>query len=108
MSISLRPCCLPASCTDNLPSLSLQLTLRAPIRLACLQMVEALTTTAFAHSFRRMVLVGDPKQLPAVVRSKWSTAAGYSRSLMERLIDQGHPYLLLNTQVRNQPGAAAG
>ena len=42
-----------------------------------------------------MILVGDPKQLPAVVRSPDAKEAKYDRSLFERLMEvrQDTPHL---------------
>jgi hypothetical protein len=51
-----------------------------------------------------LVLVGDPKQLPATVISQRAAQQGYSRSLFERLQQRGsHVALLLDTQYRCRP-----
>lgn len=51
---------------------------------------------------RALVLVGDPKQLPALVQSHVAKRLGYGRSMMERLIDGcGAPSHLLDVQCVN-------
>jgi len=57
-----------------------------------------MSSLLMAHGARLVVLVGDPKQLPATVRSPAAQAAGFGRSLFERLQTAGHPVLLLQTQ----------
>jgi senataxin len=52
---------------------------------------------------RHTVLVGDEKQLPAMVQSKISEKAKFGRSLFGRLALLGHPKHLLNTQYRMHP-----
>jgi len=48
---------------------------------------------------RSLVLVGDPRQLPAMVQSHTAKRLGYGRSMMERLIDGcDAPNHLLDTQ----------
>mmetsp|Transcript_54478 Transcript_54478/g.143916 ORF Transcript_54478/g.143916 Transcript_54478/m.143916 type:complete len:738 (+) Transcript_54478:342-2555(+) len=51
----------------------------------------------------RCVLVGDPQQLPATVVSREAAAAGYGRSLFERLQAAGMEAVLLSTQYRMHP-----
>jgi hypothetical protein len=52
----------------------------------------------------QLVLVGDPKQLPATVFSQRAVSQGYSRSLFERLQQRGsHDVLLLDEQYRCRP-----
>lgn len=53
---------------------------------------------------RRLILVGDPLQLPATVLSRTASAAGLEVSLFERLAGAGLTPLLLRTQYR-MPGA---
>jgi hypothetical protein len=57
-------------------------------------------STAGDVQLQHLVLVGDPKQLPATVISQRAEQLGYSRSLFERLQQQGHPVLLLDVQYR--------
>ncbi|KAL3527376.1 hypothetical protein ACH5RR_012032 [Cinchona calisaya] len=52
---------------------------------------------------RHAILVGDEKQLPAMVQSKICEKAGFGRSLFERLLMFGHPKHLLNVQYRMHP-----
>ncbi|KAL6294132.1 hypothetical protein ACE6H2_002274 [Prunus campanulata] len=52
---------------------------------------------------KHAVLVGDECQLPATVNSNVSVAAGFSRSLFERLSSMGHSKHLLNMQYRMHP-----
>ncbi|XP_047975445.1 helicase sen1-like [Salvia hispanica] len=49
------------------------------------------------------ILVGDEKQLPAMVISKKCQKAGFGRSLFERLVTLGHSKHLLNVQYRMHP-----
>jgi senataxin len=75
-------------------------------------MVEAEAAILLMRSIRgaavpnqqRLVLVGDPQQLPATVISQRAAQQGYSRSLFERLQLRGsHQPLMLNTQYRCNP-----
>ncbi|KAJ9540921.1 hypothetical protein OSB04_027427 [Centaurea solstitialis] len=52
---------------------------------------------------RHAILVGDEKQLPAMVQSKISEKAQFGRSLFERLASLGHMKHLLNVQYRMHP-----
>ncbi len=45
-------------------------------------------------------MVGDQQQLTATVFSPHCRAALYDRSLFQRLIETGHPYIMLDTQYR--------
>ncbi|CAL8465380.1 g4916 [Coccomyxa elongata] len=54
-----------------------------------------------------IVLVGDPKQLPATVVSRAAERAGLSRSLFERLQQAGVPVWLLAEQYRMHPAISA-
>ncbi|KAJ4844697.1 hypothetical protein Tsubulata_020673 [Turnera subulata] len=49
------------------------------------------------------ILIGDERQLPAIVKSKISEAAGFGRSLFERLVKLGCESHLLDTQYRMHP-----
>ncbi|KAJ4461170.1 putative P-loop nucleoside triphosphate hydrolase superfamily protein [Paratrimastix pyriformis] len=73
------------------------------------QVSEALTMVLYTNSLKKLILVGDPKQLPSLTISAEAKACGFGRSLMERLAHpQGgcHPVLLLNTQYRMHPDIA--
>ncbi|KAL6552045.1 hypothetical protein OROGR_008199 [Orobanche gracilis] len=52
------------------------------------------------NGIRHAILVGDEKQLPAMVISKICEKAGFGRSLFERLVMLGHKKHLLNVQYR--------
>ncbi|CAA0809368.1 P-loop containing nucleoside triphosphate hydrolases superfamily protein [Striga hermonthica] len=55
------------------------------------------------NGIRHAILVGDEKQLPAMVISKICEKAGFGRSLFERLVMLGHGKHLLNIQYRMHP-----
>ncbi|XP_042503371.1 uncharacterized protein LOC122080630 isoform X2 [Macadamia integrifolia] len=52
---------------------------------------------------RHAILIGDERQLPAMVRSKISEKAEFGRSLFERLVSLGQKKHLLNVQYRMHP-----
>ncbi|CAN0880576.1 TPR and ankyrin repeat-containing protein 1 [Linum grandiflorum] len=52
---------------------------------------------------RHAILSGDECQLPAIVRSKGSSEAGFGRSLFERVTSLQHPVHFLNMQYRMHP-----
>ncbi|KAM1130483.1 hypothetical protein EV1_044775 [Malus domestica] len=52
---------------------------------------------------RHAILIGDEKQLPAMVKSQISEEAEFGRSLFERLVLLGHEKHLLNVQYRMHP-----
>ncbi|KAL5554235.1 hypothetical protein UlMin_041636 [Ulmus minor] len=52
---------------------------------------------------RHAILIGDERQLPAMVQSKIAEEADFGRSLFERLATLGHKKLLLNVQYRMHP-----
>ncbi|KAG9138738.1 hypothetical protein Leryth_023772 [Lithospermum erythrorhizon] len=56
---------------------------------------------------RNAVLIGDEKQLPAMVQSKICDNAGFGRSLFERLVKLGHPRHLLKVQYRMHPSISS-
>ncbi|ESW13973.1 hypothetical protein PHAVU_008G242100 [Phaseolus vulgaris] len=51
----------------------------------------------------RVILIGDEKQLPALVKSKISDKAEFGRSLFERLVLLGYKRHMLNVQYRMLP-----
>eukprot|EP00899_Mesostigma_viride_P016419 jgi/Mesvir1/24779/Mv22033-RA.1 len=71
------------------------------------QLVEAETCILLASPattcMDQLVLVGDPKQLPATVLSMNAKACGYDRSLFERLQSNGWRVFMLDTQYRMHP-----
>lgn len=56
---------------------------------------------------KRLILAGDPMQLPATVFSQEAVRLGLNISLMERLIKMGKKTHLLNTQYRMNDAIAA-
>uniref|UniRef100_A0AAV1U4J5 Uncharacterized protein n=1 Tax=Peronospora matthiolae TaxID=2874970 RepID=A0AAV1U4J5_9STRA len=70
------------------------------------QAVEASTLIPFKFRPRRVVLVGDHRQLPATVISKRLVTMGYDRSLQQRLVENDSPVLLLSQQYRMHPDIA--
>lgn len=72
-----------------------------------LQAVEVAALIPLRAGCQRLVLVGDPLQLPATVFSSHASAAGYERSLFERLQQAGHRTHLLRTQYRMHPQISA-
>ncbi|CAH9069928.1 unnamed protein product [Cuscuta epithymum] len=52
---------------------------------------------------RHAMLIGDEKQLPAMVQSNICEKAEFGRSLFERLVKLGHKRHLLNVQYRMHP-----
>jgi len=69
------------------------------------QSLEAELAVPFLHHPRALVLIGDPKQLPATLLSYEAQRLGYGRSSMQRLMDPvcGYPYVMLDTQYRMDP-----
>lgn len=51
----------------------------------------------------RLVLVGDPRQLPATILSKRNQRLAFDRSLFQRLMDAGWPVRMLSVQYRMHP-----
>ena len=69
------------------------------------QATELSTLVSFRHNLPHVILVGDPKQLPATVFLQKETAsrAAIERSLFQRLQSATHPTLPLLTQYRMHP-----
>ncbi|RLN98341.1 hypothetical protein BBJ28_00010761, partial [Nothophytophthora sp. Chile5] len=70
------------------------------------QAVEASALIPLKFRPHRLVLVGDHRQLPATVISKRLVAMGYDRSLLQRLVENDSPVLLLTKQYRMHPDIA--
>ena len=66
------------------------------------QATELSTLVSFRHNLPHVILVGDPKQLPATVFLQKETRdrQAIERSLFQRLQSAGHPVLPLLTQYR--------
>lgn len=69
---------------------------------AC-QSTEPSTMIPFVHAPKRVILVGDQKQLPATTFSGNSEQTGYCKSLFERLLDAGFDKTMLTIQFRMHP-----
>lgn len=67
------------------------------------QGVELSTLIPLKLNCRRLVLVGDPRQLPATVFSKVALDLKYDQSLFQRLEAGGHNINMLSIQYRMHP-----
>lgn len=67
------------------------------------QLLPGDIATLFRPNVKCLVLVGDEKQLPAVVHSRDAINLGYGVSLFDRLLKLRYPYTMLNTQYRMHP-----
>ncbi|RLN80507.1 hypothetical protein BBJ28_00010096, partial [Nothophytophthora sp. Chile5] len=67
------------------------------------QAVELSTLVPIRERVARVVLVGDPKQLPATVKSVVAANARYDRSLFERIAESGVAPSMLRVQYRMHP-----
>ena len=71
------------------------------------QAVEVSTLIPLKYACRRLILVGDPNQLPATVFSERSKEHNYEQSLFERLQKGRHAVTMLQTQYRMHPHISA-
>lgn len=67
------------------------------------QATEVATLIPLRYGCIRLVLVGDPRQLPATVLSQEAERRGLGVSLFERLEKAGHPLVMLTVQYRMHP-----
>ncbi|KAI9922847.1 hypothetical protein PsorP6_002376 [Peronosclerospora sorghi] len=67
------------------------------------QAVELSTLVPIRERVARVILVGDPKQLPATVKSVVAAKARYDRSLFERIAESGVAPSMLRVQYRMHP-----
>ncbi|EQC38908.1 hypothetical protein SDRG_03866 [Saprolegnia diclina VS20] len=67
------------------------------------QAVETSTLIPLRERVARVIFVGDPKQLPATVKSVEAQDALFNRSMFERLADGGVPRAILRVQYRMHP-----
>ncbi|CDJ66282.1 tRNA-splicing endonuclease positive effector protein, putative [Eimeria necatrix] len=67
------------------------------------QAVELATLIPLRLGCRRLILVGDPKQLPATIFSRVAIQLRYDRSLFQRLEGAGQPTNMLSQQYRMHP-----
>ena len=59
---------------------------------------------AFCHHPKRLLAVGDPKQLPATIMSQRADSLGLSKSMHERLMNElGVDHIMLDIQYRMKP-----
>ncbi|EGC30633.1 hypothetical protein DICPUDRAFT_50668 [Dictyostelium purpureum] len=63
------------------------------------QAVETSTLIPIQHQCKKVVLVGDPKQLPATIISPLAIQHSYDQSLFQRLQEKNKPHML-DTQYR--------
>ncbi|CEM39177.1 unnamed protein product [Vitrella brassicaformis CCMP3155] len=70
------------------------------------QAVELSTLIPLRLGLTRMILLGDPQQLPATVLSQQAKRLSYDRSLFQRLQEGGWPVSMLRTQYRMAPEIA--
>lgn len=73
---------------------------------AC-QCVEPSVLIALSYGCKRLIMVGDPYQLPPTVLSKATMEAGYNRSAFQRLVQAGYPLIRLTQQYRMHPAIRA-
>ena len=69
------------------------------------QCMEAWFWGLLRNTVKNIVMVGDTRQLPALVSVK-GKALGHDRSLMQRLIENDYPYEMLKVQRRMHPDIA--
>ncbi|GAB4815852.1 hypothetical protein N2152v2_002898 [Parachlorella kessleri] len=67
------------------------------------QATEVASLQPLMHGAQRVVMVGDPQQLPATILSALAKEAAMERSLFERLQRQGCPVKMLSVQYRMHP-----
>jgi senataxin len=67
------------------------------------QASEVAAIQAMTAGAKSIVLVGDPQQLPATIKSEAAKAVEMERSLFERLQIEGCPVALLSVQYRMHP-----
>lgn len=67
------------------------------------QATEPNTLIPLQYGPKKVVLVGDPKQLPATTFSSDSQVTKYNRSMFERILDNEVPPYFLDIQYRMHP-----
>lgn len=67
------------------------------------QAVETSSIIPLLYGCKRLILIGDPKQLPATVFSPLCLQHHYDQSLFERLMRSGYPVSMLKIQYRMHP-----
>ena len=71
------------------------------------QSTEPNTLVPICHGADQVILVGDQKQLPAMVKADAARRLGMSFSMFERLLEKGLPATLLAVQYRMHPSIAS-
>lgn len=71
------------------------------------QLAEAYFPIVFLENVERVYLIGDPKQLPAVVSSFDLMKRAFGRSIFERFVSSGWPAHLLQVQYRMHPAISS-
>ena len=71
------------------------------------QSIEISNLIPLMYGCQRLILIGDPNQLPATVFSQKSLEHKYEQSLFERLMKSGYPISVLKTQYRMHPEISA-
>lgn len=95
-------CCTLTALSKRLINLSSRRFHAIIVDEAC-QAIELATLIPLTIWCAPCVLVGDPKQLPATVKSHYAKSAHFDKSLFERLVDVGVPVKLLTVQYRMHP-----
>eukprot|EP00899_Mesostigma_viride_P027836 jgi/Mesvir1/8237/Mv12518-RA.2 len=67
------------------------------------QAVESSILVPLCNGTKQLIMVGDPRQLPATVLSVRATEHGYTQSMFQRVQAAGLPVALLRTQYRMHP-----
>lgn len=67
------------------------------------QSIEISNLIPLIYGCERLILIGDPNQLPATIFSQKSLAHRYDQSLFERLMKSQYPVNILKTQYRMHP-----
>eukprot|EP00916_Digyalum_oweni_P007099 GHVL01012057.1.p1 GENE.GHVL01012057.1~~GHVL01012057.1.p1 ORF type:complete len:441 (+),score=140.49 GHVL01012057.1:176-1498(+) len=67
------------------------------------QAIELSTIIPLRWGVGRLIMIGDPQQLPATVLSKTAASFGYQQSLFQRFQSSGYPVQQLTIQYRMHP-----
>ncbi|KAI6203022.1 hypothetical protein M3Y94_00508800 [Aphelenchoides besseyi] len=92
-----------ATCIGSASPQLRQIEFRCALIDECNQSTEPETLVPILRGVRQLILVGDHCQLGPVVMSKQASQAGFSKSLVERLVMLGNRPLRLTVQYRMHP-----
>eukprot|EP01017_Pseudomicrothorax_dubius_P049349 TRINITY_DN9163_c0_g1_i1.p1 TRINITY_DN9163_c0_g1~~TRINITY_DN9163_c0_g1_i1.p1 ORF type:complete len:786 (+),score=119.54 TRINITY_DN9163_c0_g1_i1:63-2420(+) len=67
------------------------------------QAVEISSLIPLKYGCRRLIMIGDPSQLPATIFSNICKTKGYALSMFQRMQKCGYPIHMLDTQYRMHP-----